>query len=66
MIFKFYNRNDKDQETIGRVVTTSRLQASSFFALCFLLSGCRYNPLNAPAFPWLYFFSFYAHFMLAM
>ena len=32
MIFKFYNRNDKNQETIGRVVTTSRLQAARLFA----------------------------------
>lgn len=32
MIFKFYNRNDKTQETIGRVVTTSRLQAAKLFA----------------------------------
>jgi hypothetical protein len=32
MIFKFYNRNDKNQETIGRVVTTSRLQAAKLFA----------------------------------
>ena len=32
MIFKFYNRNDKDQETIGRVITTSRLQAAKLFA----------------------------------
>ena len=32
MIFKFYNRNDKNQETIGRVVTTSRLQADQLFA----------------------------------
>lgn len=32
MIFKFYNRNDKDQETIGRVITTSRLQAAKIFA----------------------------------
>ena len=32
MIFKFYNRNDKSQETIGRVVTTSRLQAAKLFA----------------------------------
>jgi hypothetical protein len=32
MIFKFYNRIDKDQETIGRVVTTSRLQAAKLFA----------------------------------
>lgn len=32
MIFKFYNRNDRNQETIGRVVTTSRLQAAKLFA----------------------------------
>ena len=32
MIFKFYNRNDKNQEIIGRVVTTSRLQAAKLFA----------------------------------
>jgi hypothetical protein len=32
MIFKFYNKKDKDQETIGRVVTTSRLQAAKLFA----------------------------------
>jgi hypothetical protein len=32
MIFKFYSRIDKDQETIGRVVTTSRLQAARLFA----------------------------------
>ena len=32
MIFKFYNRNDKNQETIGRVITTSRLQAAKLFA----------------------------------
>jgi len=32
MIFKFYNRNDKNQETIGRIVTTSRLQAAKLFA----------------------------------
>jgi len=32
MIFKFYSRIDKDQETIGRVVTTSRLQAVRLFA----------------------------------
>ena len=31
MIFKFYNRNDRNQETIGRVVTTSRLQAAKLF-----------------------------------
>ena len=32
MIFKFYNRNDKNQETIGRIVSTSRLQAAKIFA----------------------------------
>ena len=32
MIFAFYYRNDKNQETIGRVVTTSRLQAAKLFA----------------------------------
>ena len=32
MIFKFYSRNDKNQETIGRTVTTSRLQAAKMFA----------------------------------
>jgi hypothetical protein len=32
MIFKFYNKRDKDQETIGRVITTSRLQAAKIFA----------------------------------
>ena len=32
MIFKFYNRNDKNKETIGHVVTTSRLQAAKLFA----------------------------------
>jgi hypothetical protein len=32
MIFKFYSRKDKDQETIGRTVTTSRLQAAKMFA----------------------------------
>jgi hypothetical protein len=32
MIFKFYNRNDRSQETIGRAVTTSRLQAAKMFA----------------------------------
>ena len=32
MIFKFYNRNDRNQETIGRIVTTSRLQAAKLFA----------------------------------
>ena len=32
MIFKFYSRNDRNQETIGRTVTTSRLQAAKLFA----------------------------------
>ena len=32
MIFKFYYRNDKNQETIGRIVTTSILQAAKLFA----------------------------------
>ena len=32
MIFKFYSRNDKNQETIGRVITSSRLQAAKLFA----------------------------------
>ena len=32
MIFKFYSRKDKDKETIGRVVTSSRLQAAKLFA----------------------------------
>lgn len=32
MIFKFYNRNDKNQETIGRIIASSRLQAAKMFA----------------------------------
>ena len=32
MIFKFYNRNDRNQETISRIITTSRLQAAKIFA----------------------------------
>jgi hypothetical protein len=32
MIFKFYSRNDKNQEAIGRIITTSRLQAAKLFA----------------------------------
>jgi len=32
MIFGFYNKNDKNQEIIGRVVMTSRLQAAKLFA----------------------------------
>jgi hypothetical protein len=32
MIFAFYSRNDLDQETISRTVSTSRLQAAKYFA----------------------------------
>jgi hypothetical protein len=32
MIFKFYSKNDTNQESIGRVVATSRLQAAKIFA----------------------------------
>jgi hypothetical protein len=32
MIFGFYNKRDKKQETIGRTVSTSRLQAAKYFA----------------------------------
>ena len=32
MIFKFYSRIDKDQETIGRTMSTSRLNAAKYFA----------------------------------
>jgi hypothetical protein len=32
MLFKFYSRNDKTQETIGRVLASSRLQAAKIFA----------------------------------
>ena len=32
MIFKFYSKINKDQETIGRTVATSRLQAAKLFA----------------------------------
>jgi len=32
MIFAFYSRNDKSQETISRVVSTSRLKAAKYFA----------------------------------
>ena len=32
MIFAFYYRNDKNQETISRTVSTSRLNAAKYFA----------------------------------
>jgi hypothetical protein len=32
MLFGFYSRNDLDQETISRTVSTSRLQAAKYFA----------------------------------
>jgi len=32
MIFAFYYRNDKNQETIGRTMSTSRLNAAKYFA----------------------------------
>jgi len=32
MIFLFYNKNDKNQETIGRTVSSSRLNAAKYFA----------------------------------
>ena len=32
MIFAFYYRNDKNQETINRTVSTSRLNAAKYFA----------------------------------
>ena len=32
MIFAFYYKNDKNQETISRTVSTSRLQAAKMFA----------------------------------
>ena len=34
MLFAFYSRNDVDQETISRTVSTSRLQAAKYFAAC--------------------------------
>jgi len=32
MIFGFYNKKDKNQETIGRTVGFSRLEAAKYFA----------------------------------
>jgi hypothetical protein len=32
MIFGFYNKRDKNQETIGRTVGLSRLEAAKYFA----------------------------------
>jgi DNA-binding XRE family transcriptional regulator len=32
MIFGFYNKRDKTQETIGRTVGLSRLEAAKYFA----------------------------------
>jgi hypothetical protein len=32
MIFAFYSRNNLDQETISRTMSTSRLQAAKYFA----------------------------------
>lgn len=32
MIFAFYSRNDRNQETINRTVSTSRLNAAKYFA----------------------------------
>jgi hypothetical protein len=32
MIFAFYNKNDKLQETISRTMSTSRLNAAKYFA----------------------------------
>jgi hypothetical protein len=32
MIFAFYNKNDKNQETIARTMSTSRLNAAKYFA----------------------------------
>ena len=32
MMFGFYNRNDKSQETIGRIIGFSRLEAAKLFA----------------------------------
>ena len=31
MIFVFYNKNDKSQETISRTISTSRLNAAKYF-----------------------------------
>ena len=32
MIFKFYSRNDKDEEIVSRTISTSRLNAAKYFA----------------------------------
>jgi hypothetical protein len=32
MIFAFYNKNDKSQETISRTMSTSRFNAAKYFA----------------------------------
>lgn len=32
MVFSFYSRNDRNQETIGRTMSTSRLNAAKYFA----------------------------------
>lgn len=32
MVFGFYNKQDKNQETISRIVSISRLQAAKYFA----------------------------------
>ena len=32
MIFGFYNKQDKNQETMGRIVSFSRLEAAKYFA----------------------------------
>jgi hypothetical protein len=32
MLFAFYNRNDRSQETIARTLSTSRLNAAKYFA----------------------------------
>jgi len=32
MIFVFYNKNDKNQEIIGRTIGFSRLEAAKYFA----------------------------------
>jgi hypothetical protein len=32
MLFAFYSRNDRNQETISRIMSTSRLNAAKIFA----------------------------------
>jgi len=34
MLFAFYNKNDRNQETIARTLSTSRLNAAKYFAEC--------------------------------